>query len=207
MRFRRFRPRPRVVICILVALSTTACGVETDSSPSALPGDVPFGLLDPPPPTTTSSSPSASTLPPENGTATEIPVFFLTPGGLAPFPVEIPASATQQRRLDALFAGPLDEWRTLGVRSAVPPVLVPITVRREGVTALVELTDEFLDALTQSSASPALAQIVYTLTAAREVARVSFLRDGAPIDVLRADGTPVRRPVTRADFPRALLTT
>lgn len=205
MRLRSSRRRACSIACVLAASFASACGVETQSSPSALPGDdVPFGLLDAPAPTTTSSLPRASL--PENVEVIEIPVFFLTPAAFAPFPVEITASPTPQRRLDALFAGPLDDWRTLGVRSAVPPVLEPITVRRQASTALVELSDEFLDALTQESASPALAQIVYTLTAATEVARVSFLRDGAPIDVLRPDGTPVRRPVGRADFPRALLT-
>lgn len=206
------RGRPRrvaaLVACGAFAVAVGACGVETESEPNTLRADdVPFGLLDPSAPTTTSTTPSATTLPSDEVEIAQIPVFFLAPAGLTPFSVEVAAAPTPQRRLDALFAGPLAEWRALGVRSAVPPVLDRITVRRQGATALVELSEEFLDALTQNSASPALAQIVYTLTAAKEVARVSFLNDGSPIDVVRPDGTPVRRPVTRADFPRALLVT
>lgn len=202
MTSRRWLVRGFVAVGIVLA---AGCGVETESSPSALPrDDVPFGLLDPPAPTTTSTTPTATTSAPDPRT-TEIPVFFLGPEGLAAFSVEITGDPTTQRRLDALVAGPSDDLRAFGVRSAVPPVEERVIVRRQATTAFVELTDEFLDALTPNTASPALAQIVYTLTAAPQVARISFLNEGVAIDVLRPDGTPVRRPVTRADFPRALL--
>lgn len=101
--------------------------------------------------------------------------------------------------LRALFGGPADEERRLGIRSAIPTGVTPVQVTRTGSVAVVEAPEQ----ITRSEGEDqvlAVAQIVYTLTASDGVRSVQLTRSGAPTAAPSGDGRLVTRPLTRADF-------
>ncbi len=78
------------------------------------------------------------------------------------------------------------------------------SVELEGGIASVDVQDS-IATLGGDDRRLAVAQIVYTLTARPGVGQVSFTLEGAPVDVPRADGSLVARPVSRDDHTAALV--
>ena len=157
------------------------CGVPTDDSPRPIPDDrVPFELLDPAPiPTTTPSAPSG------RASAT---VFMVSGDRLFPVARNVPAPASPDKVLEALFAGVVPEEAARTLRSAIARTAQASVAGEAGGRLRVELTPAFLSAGTNEQIL-ALAQIVYTLTGLPGVDSVSFTVSGRPVEVPAGDGT------------------
>jgi spore germination protein GerM len=173
---------------VLVALGI-GCGVPADGTATPRdPDDVRFGLLDPEPPA------------PPVGAGSPISVYLVVDEDapvLAPVDRRVPAPVDLSERLLALVEGPTEAERQAGLTTAIPAdVDVIESVSVNGGIAEVELDAEF-GSIPAEDQVIAIAQVVYTLTAAPGVGRVSFLVDGEPVDVPRGDGTLTSDSVSR----------
>lgn len=183
--------RARTVVLAL-AVSGVGCGVPTDEGPRPIPHDrVPFELLDPAPiPTTPPGTPAGS------ASAT---VFMVAGDRLAPVPRNVPAPASPEKVLQALFDGVVPEEAARNLRSAVARTTQVSVAEEPGGRLRVELTPAFLATATDQQAL-AVAQIVYTLTGLPGVDSVSFTVEGRPVEVPSGDGALKSGPVRRADL-------
>lgn len=181
----------RTLLLVGLLASVSACGVRTQSSPSAIERDeIPFGLLEPE---------AGAAVPDMAGpAAASVTIYLVGSDGLLPVEREVAHPPGPRRALRALAAGPTVEESALGVQSALDPDAAPPSVERDGRRIMVELREGFF---TEGGAQiPALAQIVYTLTELEPEARVQFLVDGAPAEVPRDDGVLTSQPVDRSDY-------
>lgn len=80
-----------------------------------------------------------------------------------------------------------------------PDVVVDIERGDDGI-AVIELTDELLDDVGRDDQLLAVAQLTCAVTLEPGVELVRFTRDGASIDVPRADGSLTSDPVEVADY-------
>jgi spore germination protein GerM len=185
----------RVALAVLCALVLAACGVSTQSAPKAdNPDDVPFGLLDPKRPD------------PPVGAGTPITIYLLADrdsGVLVPVDRRVPDPVTAEDRLHALNEGPTEEERAAGRRTAIPADVDVF----EGAAVRGGVAEVSLDPAFRSIAADvqvrAIAQIVYTLTAAPGVGRVSFFVDDHAAEVPRGDGTLTSGSVSRDSYPQS----
>jgi spore germination protein GerM len=186
--------RVRVAGALLAgfAVLAGACGGGTQSRPETLGSDdVPFGLLDEP----TSSVPT-TTAPARNY---PFVVYFVGPDG--PVPVLRTASSAPDPSdvARALLAGPTREEVQVGMNTSIPPRAINRVGRVSQRTVTIDLDPRFVE-VSGPAQTRALTQIVLTMTALREVARVRFLLDGEPVSVPRLDGTVTRGSVRRGDY-------
>jgi len=184
--------RLRTLVAVLgVVAVASACGVRSQSSPSAIEhDDVPFGLLDPDAGTATPDTPGPA--------AGRVTVYLVGPDGLLPVEREVARPGGPRRAIRALIAGPTTEESAAGVQSALDAEASELSVQRAGRIIQVELHEGFF---TEGGAQiVALAQVVYTLTELEPRVRVQFLLDGEPAEVPRGDGVLTNRPVDRSDY-------
>ena len=175
----------------LVVLAA-GCGVATDDGPRALPrGDVPFELLAPSTTTVSSTTPVAVT--------TEVPVYLVGAGRLNVVRRLVESPPSLFRAIESLLAGPTAEEAGAGLRSAVTNQTRLLSVRVQSGVATIDLSGEFATIGGQEQIL-ALAQLVYTATAAQGVLGVRFSLDGKTVEVPRGDGTLSQEPLGPADY-------
>jgi spore germination protein GerM len=172
-------------------LCLSACGVQPESSPRTLhPSSAPFINLPRPDP---AASGRARTL-----------LYLVKDGGLVAVTRRVSSVADQGVVLAALIAGPSAEERDAGLSSAVPAGL---TVHaRSSASGLVQIE---VPAAGQSETGRsdevlAYAQVVCTLSGLPGVTAVTFVRDGQPLPVPRADGSLTSMPLSRRDYASLL---
>lgn len=184
----------RALVLLVLALAAAACGIPTDGTPRALPAEgVPNGLLELP---TTSTS---TTLPPLESAS--VNVFLLTADRLSPVERSVPADVQLVAVIEALLSGARPEEQEQGLSSAIPPTAELLDAQRRPAErlALVDLSSDFN--VEGAQLRRAVAQVVYTATALPDVERVTLLIEGREVEVPVEDGSLVRRPLTRRDFP------
>ena len=177
------------------ALASTACGLPTANSPTAIARSaVPYHLLDPP--TTTTTTPGT---PPAVGVAEQI--FLVSPDGhlvAAGREVAVPASSSQV--LGALLAGPTATESASGIQSFLTGTGVRATVTDSGGIATVNFNTSPIQVVGPDQ-TLAIAQVVYTVTQEPDITGVTFEIGGKPIEVPTATAAAqVPGPVSRADY-------
>lgn len=172
---------------LLVVVLLAGCGVPVDEGPrrvQAPPG--PF-------PTPVTGSPTGAV-----GRVDET-LCFVRDDGLDPVVRRVDVLPTVDVHLQHLLAGPAGPERRSGLTSALPGTVAVAGVRVTGTLAEVDVRQTG-DETGRSDEVLAFGQIVCTLARRDDVDRVSFRRDGEPLDVPRADGSLSRDPLTAADY-------
>ncbi|MGC1214799.1 MAG: GerMN domain-containing protein [Micromonospora sp.] len=172
---------------LLVVVLLAGCGVPVDGSPrevQAPPG--PF-------PTPVTSSPTGSA-----GRVDET-LCFVREDRLEQVVRRVDVLPPVDVHLQHLLAGPAGPERDNGLTSALTGTVVVAGARVSGSLAEVDVR-EAADETGRSDEVLAFGQLVCTLTGREDVDRVSFRRDGQPLDVPRADGSLSREPLTAADY-------
>jgi hypothetical protein len=182
----------RLLAAAVVAVVAAACGVSTDDGPRALPrSGVPFDLLQPSSTIVRSTTPVAVT--------TEVPVYLVAGSRLAVARRLVESPPSLFRSIESLLAGPTAEEAGIGLRSAITNQTRLLSVRVQSGVATIDLSGEFA-AIGGQEQILALAQLVYTATAARGVLGVKLSLDSRPVEVPRGDGTLSPDPLGPADY-------
>lgn len=177
---------------VALAVLAVGCGIATDDEPRALPrADVPFDLLAPSTTTVSSTTPVAVT--------TEVPVYLIGTGRLKVVRRLVESPPSLFRAIESLLAGPTAEEAGTGLRSAVTNQTRLLSVRVQSGVATIDLSGEFA-AIGGQEQILALAQLVYTATAAQGVLGVRLSLDGKAVEVPRGDGTLTQEPLDPADY-------
>jgi spore germination protein GerM len=182
--------RRRLLILLMASLVGPAasglagCGVPLDDAPRDIrvPGEA-----------NASGGPS-----PGVAGSTVRRLYLVRDGRLVRVPRRVPAPRTPREQLDDLLAGPTAEESDEGLTSALTTMTVTdlqLVDRRATIvlgdpSELGVRSDEVL----------AFGQIVCTLTSLPDVGTVSFVADGRPLRVPRADGSLTDSPLTIADY-------
>jgi spore germination protein GerM len=104
-----------------------------------------------------------------------------------------------QRQLDLLVLGPTPAEQAQGLTTSLAATVLRVTVPVPGTTAVVEISDPE-EGGGRVDAVLAYGQIVCTLTARPDIAAVTFVRGGQPLQVPDGDGAVTDRPLTVADY-------
>ncbi|WP_018219441.1 GerMN domain-containing protein [Salinispora pacifica] len=172
------------VAMLLVLLA--GCGVPTDDQPRAV--EAPYGPF--PTPSTAVSDPA--------GRFTEA-LYFVRDDRLVLVRRRLDVLPTVDQHLEHLLAGPNEAERAEGLATALFGAVTVAGIRLTETRAEVDVPS-VAEGAGRSDEVFAFGQIVCTLTARPEVDSVSFLRDGAPLGVPRADGSLSPGPLTAADY-------
>jgi spore germination protein GerM len=198
MRARSVFGRFALAVSVVVALLGAGCGFPTDAEPRALPaGGAPDGILEGKPVTTTVTTPP--------GSSTQVAVFLFAPvpaGGVRLVPVQrlVPAPATVEKVVSALFRGPTDEEIARGLRTATNPRAAVVGAPVKLGIAAMDLAGNVAVGAGTEQVAMALAQIVYTATNLGGVVGLTFTIDGKKREVPQSDGTQTQAPVGRAAY-------
>ncbi|UWZ59680.1 GerMN domain-containing protein [Dactylosporangium aurantiacum] len=170
------------------------CGVPTENSPRPIPA----GSRPSPPSTMQTASPA-------NGVPVELLCLVRDAGLVAVHrPAErMPAIDEQLRHL---LSGPTATEREAGYTSALTGITVTGMVELRAGDATVEIGSRS-DGVGRSDEVLAYGQIVCTLTSRADVDTVSFLHDGQPLRVPRADASLSDGRLTGADYANLVLPT
>lgn len=178
--------RPTVLLAALIVLA--GCGVPSEDTPRQIsPPPQPYRGV-------TSVSPSQTT----TGTVAQ-PLCFTRDGALVAVVRWVPAVRTIDTAVSDLLAGPTEAEHATGLGSAFTGLDVVVGVRLADETATVDLDGDLAGA-GRNDQVLAFGQLVCTLAARADVARVAFERDGRPVSVPRADGSLSPGPLTIADY-------
>jgi len=177
----------RLVAAVTLTALLTGCGIPTDDT--ARPVTPPRGPF----PTVASTD---ATVP--AGSAAEI-LCLLRDNRIVPVLRRVERPPTVEEHLRHLLAGPTTTERDDGLTSALAGAVTAAGATVTDAEARV-VVDEPGHDVGRSDEVLAFGQIVCTLTSRDDVATVTFLRDGKPLGVPRADGSLTERPLTRTDF-------
>ncbi|MEV4843205.1 GerMN domain-containing protein [Micromonospora matsumotoense] len=172
---------PPVVALLLLA----GCGVPADEQPRAV--EPPFG-----PP----AAPAASSAPGR----VEQAFCLVRAGRLVRVLRQVEAAGGVDGHLRRLLAGPDNAERVAGFGTALPGAVHVLGARLVDGRAQVEVAP-LGEESGRSDEVLAYGQIVCTLDSRPDVAGVSFLLRGRPLEVPRADGSLSSGPLTAADYP------
>lgn len=179
--------RVAVAAAVLAAALLTGCGVPEDPAPRQItPPPGPYQAL--------AATPAPASV---TGTVAQ-PLCLVRGDSLVPVVRWTPAAAPVDAVVRDLLAGPTAAERAAGLRSALTGVDLVAGVRLTDATATVELERDL--AAGRNDQVLAFGQLVCTLTARPEVARVDFQRAGQRISVPRADGSLSSGPLTVTDY-------
>lgn len=171
---------------VAVAATLGGCGVPSDSSarqaPIPLPGQV---------------RPSPTGAPTTGAVAERL--FLTRDSRLVRVTRAAASEPTVQRLLQDLLAGPTAAERADGLSSALLGTDISGEVHLDNGLVTIELQAE-LDRNGRTDEVLALAQLVCTMSSHPAVRGVSFVRDGHPVSVPRADGSLSAGPLTGADY-------
>ncbi len=179
------RALPVVVVAVLLA----GCGLQPEAEPRALP-----------PRTAPEAGPTATA--PVLPGARPTTLYLVRDAMLAPVVRRASSGSSPVGALTLLLRGPTPGEGDQGLSSALAPdaVLLDEVQVEPGGLAVVPLRTLPAEGLVRSDEVLAYAQVVATLTALPGVRSVSFLRDGEPLAVPRADGLVATAPLTRRDY-------
>ncbi|MBO4207009.1 GerMN domain-containing protein [Micromonospora echinofusca] len=179
--------RPLALLTVVAVLA--GCGVPTDEGPRVVqPPPGPFAFPGPVEPTATGT-----------GAGVGETLCLVRDDRLVPVRRRADRPSTPQEQLGHLLAGPSAAERDRGLGSALPGAVTTASVTVTGTAARV-VVDEAGGETGRSDEVLAYGQIVCTLTDGPDVTTVSFVRDGSPLEVPRADGSLSTEPLTRADY-------
>jgi hypothetical protein len=184
------RPAAAMVITAAVIIMG-GCGVRPQAEPEPLPTRLMRGI----------SGPTPAASPNGTGSATvteEVDVFLLRGGRLVAVRRTVPLGGGVGPRLDALVAGPTPAESSDGITSAIPST-AHFAVRIIADVAVVRAPPELTE-LTGAQQVLALAQLVYTATAATGVTGWQLTDGAKSLDLPTDSGRLVSRPVMRADY-------
>ena len=182
------KPRGEV-IAVVACVVIVSCGVPKQSTATRIRAKhVPFGLLD-----RNAGAAASETA----GDAAS--VYFAKSGRLVAVARRLASSAPPQDLLNLLRRGPTKGEVEAGLRSAVPNQNLARVSSVTAGTASVDLRSEF-SLLPSADQFLALAQLVFTLTSRPGIGQVRFTLGGRATDVPLADGSLVRRRVSRDDY-------
>ncbi len=181
--------------CLLLG----SCGISDDKEPRALPSqDVPFGLLDKEAVTTTTTD---AALPTPQGT--QRASIFLVVNNERLFEVvkNVQSPGGVRQSLQALFTELSAEELAQGLNTNIDSGtrLLEVTGPTEEGLVTLDLSEN-LSGTVKERLRLALAQIVYTATAAQGVQSVRFKIGGELSEVPDGTGAATSRPLTRADY-------
>lgn len=194
----RAEPAHRMVIGLVLggAMSISGCAVPNDAEPRAIdPSSVPFSLL--------GTSTTASTEPQEpSARQAAVPVYLVDndTDQLVEVIRTVAAPGSVQVVLGELLSGPSGQELSSGLTSAIArgTDLLGVDGPRDGVITL-NLSDD-LSAISGQGQRLALAQVVFTVTAMRDVQGVLFAFEGKLSEVPNGQGQSTAEPLDRADF-------
>jgi len=184
----------------LLALVAAACGVPDDSGPRLIASEANGRTLEP------STSVATTALMPSSRS---VIVYLFEPSGaggegrLRAVTREV-AATTNDERITALLNVQLTEAdRAGGLQTNIPEgtQLHAPTELVNGDVLVIDLTNQ-ISTIRGEVQTAAVAQLVYTATAAPEVSGVRFEVEGEPQDVPDQDGAAKSTALTRADFSR-----
>lgn len=183
-------------LALAVILSLSGCVVPDDAEPRAVdPSNVPFSLLGTS--TTSVSEPEAP-----NSRQVAIPIYLVgnDTAQLVEVTRVVTAPSSVRTALGELFSGPNPEELSEGLTSAIArsTQLLGVDGPREGVVT-VNLSDD-LRSISGQGQRLALAQVVFTVTAAPEVEGVLFAFEGDLSEVPNGQGQLTAEPLQRSDF-------
>ncbi|WP_435205235.1 GerMN domain-containing protein [Micromonospora sp. bgisy143] len=180
--------RRRLLGLGLVAL-LAGCGIPVDDAPRPVPP--PRGPF----PTTADTAPADSA---PAGPATET-LCLVRDNRIVPVPRSVDRPPTIEEHLRHLFAGPTTAERDTDLTSALPGAVNAAGATVVDAQARV-VVDEPAEDTGRSDEVLAFGQIVCTLTSRHDISTVTFLRDGRPLGVPRADGLLSEQPLSRTDY-------
>ncbi|MFC4018478.1 GerMN domain-containing protein [Micromonospora sp. GCM10011542] len=176
----------RHLLAVGLVAVLTGCGIPTDDAPRTVqPPRGPFPTSAP-----ADSAPA--------GPATET-LCLVRDNRIIPVLRRVDRPSTIEDQLRDLLAGPTAAERDTDLTSALPGAVNAAGVTVTGNQARVAV-DEPGDDAGRSDEVLAFGQIVCTLTSRRDVTAVTFLRDGKPLGVPRADGSLSEQPLSRSDY-------
>lgn len=185
-----------MALMVTVALMLPGCVVPDDDAPRAIdPSAVPFSLLGTS--TTASTEPQA---PPVR--EVEVPIYLVDSDTeqLVEVMRTVEAPRSVLEALAELLQGPNADELAEGLTSAISrsTTLLGIDGPHDGVVT-VNLSDD-LSGIGGQGQRLALAQVVFTVTAAPEIDGVLFAFEGEPSQVPDGQGQSTAEPLDRADF-------
>jgi len=186
----------RVMVVALLALGFLGCAVPEDDAPRALePASVPFSLL--------ATSTTTTTVPQEPDVAQVALSVYLVDNDadqLVEVTRSVPAPGSVRVALTELLGGPTGQELNSGLTSAIArsTALLGVDGPVNGVVT-VNLSDD-VRTIGGQGQRMALAQVVFTATAAPGVTGVLFAFEGEPSQVPDGQGQSTAAPLDRADF-------
>jgi spore germination protein GerM len=172
---------------VLMATTTAGCGVPTDGSPR------PITVAG-----RSATATTAETASPVPGRPAET-LYLVRDARLVAVHRPAERAPAVDEQLRHLLAGPTDSERDTGFVSALTGITVTGMVEIRDGAATVEIGNRS-DGTGRSDEVLAYGQIVCTLTGRADVRTVSFLHDGQPLRVPRADASLTDGPLTGADY-------
>lgn len=160
-----------------------ACGITIEDEPVTLEG----------------SRLPIDTVPdePDDGTDGGSVVYLVAGDRLQP--VRRSKQASVLATIDVLLEGPRAAEVEAGLRSAIPAGTTVLAVRREDGITRVDLSESFTG-IVGEEALLALAQLVFTVSAATSSDGVAFSIEGEPVPVALEDGEVTSDPVRPEDY-------
>jgi hypothetical protein len=179
---------------VVVLLATTACGIPTGGSPTAIAkANVPFHLLKPAnPPTSSSTVPTAVTVPE--------PIFLVAPNQhVIAVLRDVANPASLSEILGSLLEGPTAAESAAGLQTFLTGTANEVSATVVGGVATVDFTANPVQVVGPDQ-TLAIAQVVFTATQQAGVTGVLFQIGGKPIEVPTASGAQVPGPVDRTSY-------
>ncbi len=186
----------RGMVVALLALGLLGCAVPEDDAPRSLqPESVPFGLL------ATSTTTTTEAQEP-NVAQADVSVYLVDNDAdqLVEVTRTVSAPASVRVALAELLGGPTGPELSSGLTSAISrsTALLSVDGPQDGVVT-VNLSDD-VRSIGGQGQRLALAQMVFTATAAPGVTGVLFAFEGEPSQVPNGQGQLTTEPLGRADF-------
>lgn len=189
------------------------CSVPASSGFEGIPSsEIPFDLNAPSTTAATTTSTTTTTVGPdvtpvEPEVVSEIvDLYFLSSKNVVKTQRNITSPATATQTLGSLIAGPPNDGTAVGLRSALPNLIVATVDVVRGV-ATVNAVSPFLSNLSPGDQNLAIAQIVLTLTSRPGIGQVLFSVDESLIAVPRGRGdlAPAGHSVSFDDYTNLIV--
>ncbi|HEX5995813.1 MAG TPA: GerMN domain-containing protein [Jiangellales bacterium] len=179
--------RPLAVATLLLTAAVAGCGVTPDDAPRVIdPPRSPFQAHESPSPAATTGANSQT-------------LFLVKDGKLVVVTRHPDVAPTLDYLVAALVAGPTASEREQDITSALLGSKIVAAINASDGQAVVELAAP-IEGAPRTDEVLAYAQLVCTLTTHPDVTGVTFIRDGRPVAVPRADGVLSQGPLTAADY-------
>jgi len=181
--------------CVIAATALFGCGIPLESTTRELPGLEVADVIATSTTTVAVPTPETTVPTPRGGL-----VYFIRGEGLVVRAVVLTSSYAEADLLQLLIDGPSEGDPRSEVRSGLTQRSdLVVSLVLEGDLIQVDLSSQFAD-LPGSEQVLILGQLTLTLLANLRANGVEFRQDGQGVAVPDANGQPISRPATRADF-------